>query len=76
MTTTPNDLLSDIYQRMPVILPEKDHDIWLDPQQSDKDLLLSLLKPYPEAGMQRQRASNHVNTVRNEGPDCLKPTEI
>ncbi len=31
LTTTPNSLLSDIHDRMPVILTHDDYDLWLDP---------------------------------------------
>jgi len=73
VTTTPNEWLSDIHHRMPVILPEEDYDAWLNPDENDTTFLQSLLKPYPETEMQRLRVSNYVNSVRNEGPECLKP---
>ena len=31
LTTTPNSLLADIHDRMPVILRREDYDLWLDP---------------------------------------------
>src|SRR5574342_267927 len=37
ITTTPNDLIQRFHHRMPVILPAKDHDLWLDPQIRDAD---------------------------------------
>jgi putative SOS response-associated peptidase YedK len=31
ITTTPNSLLQDVHDRMPVILPDDVYDLWLDP---------------------------------------------
>ena len=35
LTTTPNSLLADIHDRMPVILNPDDYDLWLDPAFRD-----------------------------------------
>ena len=32
ITTEANELLGEIHDRMPVILPEQDYDRWLDPK--------------------------------------------
>src|SRR5689334_18585071 len=46
ITTTPNDLVAPIHNRMPVILHRDDEDAWLD-KQADPARLLALLAPYP-----------------------------
>jgi putative SOS response-associated peptidase YedK len=48
ITCQPNQLLAETvgYQRMPVILDEKDAQEWLN-SDADIEQLLSLLKPYP-----------------------------
>lgn len=52
ITTTPNDLISPIHDRMPVIL-HKDQELrWMDPSNEDQKGLLNLLKPYPADEME------------------------
>ncbi|WP_442870376.1 SOS response-associated peptidase family protein [Aneurinibacillus sp. Ricciae_BoGa-3] len=46
ITSTPNDLMRKIYDRMPLIFSPADY-VWLEPSMQDKDFLQSLLFPYP-----------------------------
>ncbi|TFD99580.1 SOS response-associated peptidase [Jeotgalibacillus salarius] len=46
LTTEPNELMSDIHNRMPVILERSSFDQWLNPDES-KASLQQLLKPCP-----------------------------
>ena len=39
VTTTANDLMAPIHNRMPVILPESAWEQWLDPDEHDVDAL-------------------------------------
>lgn len=74
LTTTPNDLVAPIHNRMPVILPEESYDRWLDagaPTRALKDLLA----PYPARRMDAYAVSTYVNSPRNEGPECVAPLE-
>ena len=50
VTTTPNELVSKLHDRMPVILDRAGIDRWLDPKASAKSLA-GVLKPYPAALM-------------------------
>lgn len=52
ITTTPNDLVAPVHNRMPVILPRDVEAIWLDPYVEDDTYLQSLLVPYPAEEMQ------------------------
>jgi putative SOS response-associated peptidase YedK len=47
ITTQPNALVAPIHNRMPVILLPEDEDHWLDPDMSEPEEILSLLRPYP-----------------------------
>ena len=47
LTTTPNELMQDIHDRMPVILARDAYDLWLDPGFKKVEELQPLLKPYP-----------------------------
>jgi putative SOS response-associated peptidase YedK len=43
ITTTPNSLLADIHDRMPVILRQETYDLWLDPGFKDVKALAEVL---------------------------------
>jgi putative SOS response-associated peptidase YedK len=47
ITCPPNTVMSEVHNRMPVILNEKDEDCWLDPKIKDNDKLNSFLVPFP-----------------------------
>lgn len=47
ITTTANDFMAPIHDRMPVILGKADWDAWLDPETGNPLLLESMLQPCP-----------------------------
>jgi putative SOS response-associated peptidase YedK len=75
ITTEPNELMSSIHNRMPVILGREESDLWLQEGERDPDALLALLKPYPAELMEAYAVSKSVNSPRFNGPNCIKPTE-
>ena len=72
ITTSANPLLSDIHDRMPVILRSEDHDRWLDPGFKQVDDILDLRKPYPADSMRRYRVSARVNSAQVDDPACAE----
>ena len=66
LTTSPNELMATIHDRMPVILTPNDFGVWLDPQVDDVSALSALLVPYPSDEMQAEQVSDVVNNARNE----------
>ena len=76
LTTTPNDLLADVHDRMPVILPVEDYDRWLDPGMQYLDRAARLLKPYDPNLMRRYPVSPRVNLVANDDAECSAPVEL
>lgn len=48
ITTSANDFMAPIHDRMPVILGEADWDTWLDPEVGKTLLLQSMLRPCPD----------------------------
>ncbi len=72
ITTSANDLLSPIHDRMPVILPRDVEDFWLDDSVTDPDALTSVLTPYDDEPMDTYEVSTLVNNVRNNGPEVLE----
>ncbi len=74
ITTTPNNLMQSIHDRMPVILRQEDESAWLN--ESDTDLLKKLLLPYDSATMEAYPISKLVNKPMNNGPEIIAPTTI
>ncbi|MFC0469122.1 SOS response-associated peptidase [Halalkalibacter kiskunsagensis] len=72
ITTEPNKLMSDIHDRMPVILGEESRKVWLDPGVEDKYIVKDLLKPYPVEEMRAYEVSTMVNSPRNETEECIR----
>ena len=75
ITTTPNELLADIHDRMPIILPVDHWDVWLDHEITEAAALQSLLIPLPAEVMQRVPVSTLVNSPRNDIPECTEVIE-
>ncbi|HUR18952.1 MAG TPA: SOS response-associated peptidase [Acidimicrobiales bacterium] len=75
ITTEPNGLVAPLHDRMPVILAEEAWDMWLDEEQTDTDLLGSLLVPYPSELLEMWPVGPDVNSVANDGPRLVKPLE-
>jgi len=72
ITTTANDLVAAVHDRMPVILPRAFESVWLDPGL-DEASVDALLVPYPADEMHGAEASMLVNSARNDGPELLDP---
>ena len=71
ITTEPNELLSRIHRRMPVILPSTRHEAWLDPAMHDVARLRDVLVPYDSDAMTYRPVSRAVSNPRNDGPELL-----
>ncbi|MEI7980171.1 MAG: SOS response-associated peptidase [Bacteroidota bacterium] len=71
ITTIPNELISGIHNRMPVILQRNDEKKWLE--TGPESNLTVLLKPYPSDTMEAYPVKSLVNSPRNDTPDILKP---
>ena len=73
VTTTANDLMSPLHDRMPVILNQVDYGLWLDSEVSDRAKLEPLIAPYEGDEFVATPVSTFVNNVRNQGPECVVP---
>lgn len=76
LTTTPNELLAGVHDRMPAILSAEFYDRWLDPRMQDVSRVLAMLRPYDSNGMRRYPVSKQVNAVANDGPACSAPVDL
>ena len=71
LTTSPNELVATIHDRMPVIIGPADYDRWLDPKV-DAAGVADLLKPDPAASMHAQRVGTQVNNPATDDPSCAE----
>jgi putative SOS response-associated peptidase YedK len=73
ITTDAPGELAEIHDRMPLVVPERDWDRWLDP---DAPVDEGLLTRRPDVRDIRMReVSTLVNNVRNNGPELLEPVD-
>ena len=73
ITTSANELVSEIHDRMPVILEPDTESVWLDPDLDDTAVLSELLVPYPSDLMTAYEVSRIVNSAANDVPECIAP---
>ena len=76
ITTTPNELIEPIHNRMPVILPHESEEIWLDGAIEDPKVSSSMLIPFPAGSMEAYVVSDLVNSPKNEDPNCIAPVHL
>ena len=73
ITTTPNELMESIHDRMPVILHPRDYAKWLNPAPQTPENLQPLIKPFPTEAMTAYPVSILVNKVTNDTPELVVP---
>ena len=71
LTTSPNELVKDTHDRMPVILPRSQYARWLSTHPERAEDLLELLVPYGPADMKRYPVSQKVNSPKNDSPEVM-----
>jgi putative SOS response-associated peptidase YedK len=71
LTTTPNQRMAPIHDRMPVIIAPENYPRWLA-AADDTELPLELLRPYPAEQMEDWPVSERVGNVRNNEPALLE----
>jgi putative SOS response-associated peptidase YedK len=72
LTTDANRLVGEIHRRMPVIVPPENYELWLDPDVREAELLLDLLRSYPDDAMEAYPVSRFVNSPSNDGERCVE----
>lgn len=73
ITTEPNELMSTLHNRMPVILNPAEYHLWLDPAPRRAEDLTPLLRPYPSEAMRAYPVSTQVNSPINDRPELVVP---
>src|SRR6476646_3333432 len=75
LTTTANDVLRPVHDRMPVILGEESYETWLDSQVSPVELK-KLLEPYPSEEMKSHPVSSQVNYADIDNEVLIKRVDV
>lgn len=73
ITTTPNTVVGNIHERMPVILHKEDEASWLNPDITEQEHLLPLLQSYPAGNMEDWQVGDAARNPRNDYPELIKP---
>ena len=71
LTTTANELVAPVHDRMPVIVPPESYALWLDSRTPVAELE-ALLVPYPADEMHATAANPVLNSPKFDGPECLE----
>ena len=77
ITTTPNELMEELHDRMPVVLAPEDYAQWLgtgrDADRREIEQLQHLIRPFDAAKMEAYPVSTQVNRPMNEGAALIAP---
>jgi putative SOS response-associated peptidase YedK len=76
LTTSAQDDLGRIHDRMPLLVDRQEYAAWLDPSLSDPDSLRDLLVPAAPGRLEAYPVSTMVNNVRNNGPELVEPLPV
>jgi putative SOS response-associated peptidase YedK len=75
LTTTAEDSLGHIHDRMPLMLTPDRYAAWLDPRHSGPDLL-DLLEPAAPGLLEAFPVAPLVSNVKNNGPELVEPIPL
>jgi putative SOS response-associated peptidase YedK len=73
ITTEPNELMSTLHNRMPVILDKNKYADWLDAAPRTPESLLPLIRPFPADRMSAYPVSTMVNSPGNDRSELIIP---
>jgi len=76
LTTSAEDSLGHIHDRMPLLVEPDRYAAWLDPDRTDPEGLADLLVPAAPGRLEAYPVSTQVNNVRNNGPDLVEPLPL
>jgi putative SOS response-associated peptidase YedK len=71
VTTAASTALSELHDRMPVILEPGDYALWLDPQVQEPAAIAHLVAANEDEAIIAEPVSTHVNRVANDDPGCV-----
>ena len=71
LTTGANAFMQGLHHRMPVILSPENARRWVEPNETPKTSLQTLMDPPADAGLISRPVSKEVNNPRNDDPRLL-----
>lgn len=73
LTTEPNELVTPIHNRMPVILPPDAYFQWMNPENQESAALSGMLRTFDADRMKAYPVSKEVNSSREDRPEMIEP---
>jgi len=71
LTTSANELVKPLHDRMPVILHPSDYQLWLNKTMHDPEQLHYMYQPFPSDQLTMYRVPDLVNSPKNDTPACI-----
>ena len=72
ITTDANELVGNIHDRMPLILPVAAYERWLSEEPDPRDVM----RPFPAEPMRMWPISTKVNKPENDDPSIIEPVKL
>ncbi|HST50060.1 SOS response-associated peptidase [Jatrophihabitans sp.] len=76
ITQQATDLLGEIHDRNPVLVPPRLQAAWLDCSSDDPETARRILEEIPPARLEPYVVSPAVGNVRNDGPELIEPVAL
>jgi putative SOS response-associated peptidase YedK len=73
LTTSPNELMGRLHNRMPVLVAESDFELWLNPQPLTPQEQERLLQTSPMDGFTALPIGRLVNNPKVDSPEVMAP---
>jgi putative SOS response-associated peptidase YedK len=73
VTRAATDTLGAIHDRMPLVVPRDLWGAWLSPELNTPSAVEALIEEIPDPVLIPRRVSPAVGSVRNNGPDLIRP---
>lgn len=71
VTTSSNNTIRELHDRMPVVIERESFGPWLDPEIGDAAEIQALLRPAPDEDFELVRVSRAVNSPAYDAADCI-----
>jgi len=72
ITTEANNTMTELHDRMPVMLLKEEFDEWLDPTNRNASGLKELLKPFPDDAIGFHEVGKAVGKVQNNSKKLIE----
>lgn len=73
ITRPAQDSLGHIHDRAPLVIPPDHWQDWLNPAITERDTIARILEAIPDPELVPREVSSAVGSVRNNGPELVKP---